>query len=113
LRGRKESYNDSGDWVVALDGHPFRPDWIANIPREGEETRAVVNAGGGPDDLLVISPVGMRTMKPTGDAGLSPPLQARGLPSFRPSLAVNGGGRIQSAPNRAARRKLAALKSVK
>ncbi len=108
---------DTGDdagAIVTLDGEPFTPDWIANIPRDGEETRAVMNAGGGPEDSLLVSPWGMATMKMGGDArAFNPPAPRQTMPAQRPSLATFNPSAPAPNGNRAQRRRQAALHRVK
>lgn len=107
------SFDPRGNWVVALDGQPFVPDWIARIPHDGEETRAVMNAGGGPNDLLLITPYGARVQKQGGGA-FSQPVAKHGLPPQRPTMVPGGWSDAPLPPvNRAQRRKQAALQRVK
>ncbi len=79
--------------VVLLDGAPFVPDWVKNIPRDGEELQAVMNAGGGADDRLLISPYGAFTVSTVnGQDQLNPPVSRQQLPPQRPDLRVVGKG---------------------
>jgi hypothetical protein len=76
--------------VVLLDDAPFVPDWVKNIPRDGEEQRAVMNAGGGPNDLLLLGPGGMVTMTTAdGQGQWNPPAPRQQLP--RPALRLVSG----------------------
>lgn len=79
--------------VVFLDGAPFVPDWVKNIPRDGEELQAVMNAGGGADDRLLISPFGAFTVTTVnGQDQLNPPVSRQQLPPQRPDLRVVSKG---------------------
>jgi hypothetical protein len=108
---------DTGDdagAIVTLDGESFTPDWIANIPHDGEEIRAVMNAGGGPDDSLLLGPGGVVTMKYTDGKGVfSEPAHRQTLPAMRPTLAATNYTVNTSPMNRALRRKQSALTRVK
>jgi hypothetical protein len=102
------------NFVVTLDGRPFLPDWIATIPRDGEETRAVMNAGGGPDDMLLLGPGGMVTMAmQNGEGVFNPPAPRQTLPPLRPVLAASNGFANSAPGNRAQRRRQTALTRVK
>ncbi len=102
------------NYIVTLDGLPFVPEWIRNIPRDGEESRAVINAGGGSDDLLLLGPSGMITMKAENGQGVfNPPAPRQMLPPMRPTLAATNAGFVAPAMNRAQRRKQSALTRVK
>jgi hypothetical protein len=79
------------DWIVKLDGQPFRPQWIADIS-DADEGRQTING----------TPVMRSSIRDSG-------------PSFTHALSpvVVQGGRTTSGPNRKARRKQTALVRVK
>jgi hypothetical protein len=105
-------HEGADSFIVTLDGLPFTPDWIKRIPRDGEETQAVMNAGGGARDCLLLSPEEVKTMRfVDGKGTFNDPAPRQTLPPPQLTLATSNLS-PQRLAKRAKRLKQAGLRQV-